>query len=440
MHSRSTAPPAACTVWCCGAAGSVCTKVAHCPGAACCCGVVCCAEYTCCGFGREHWAPLASLRTRNPKHLIFVIHGVGPEGPRNLQYLRECIHRQCDGETGVWLCVSNVSCTDCDTDGTCARCASGPVPGGPLFWLCTNALTLTGAKAQAERCAKELKAVLQFLPHVERLSFLGSSMGGIIARLLARKIHLGEIQMGRELRFEHFLSLGTPHLGVRHLYNSYWGEGACIQEATGSLLPSSRDMFLLSDTLMDSADPAASAALQKFRTRTVYAPLMDDGIVHYESAALGLPHPGFDDCHEWGFLTADFTLQSASAPHADWLKAGSAEAQVRKALIDGLAWRIVVVNTRHTSAAGLCSRSNLECPYTPPGAPQVVQHLINQVLGGKEWEGPEPRGSQEALTRRHDDVDLSDIPVTFPTVQTMDEPSPDAEKAASTLPPPGSAF
>eukprot|EP00756_Hemistasia_phaeocysticola_P062378 Hpha_TRINITY_DN5815_c0_g1::TRINITY_DN5815_c0_g1_i1::g.45477::m.45477 len=292
----------------------------------------------------------------------------------------------------------------------------------------------------ALRAAGELEAVLAALSNVSRLSLVGASMGGIVARLLARRIHLGKVRMNGKVKLEHFVAMGTPNLGVRHAYSAYkstsgCGSG-CLRSATQRLLPTSRDMFVYSETLQESADPEAAAALRSFRTRASYAPLMNDGVVDYESAALGMPHPGEGGCHQWGFITTELTLQSAAAPHAPWLIAGSVEARVREALVDGLAWRIVVVNSRHGSASGLVDISNLETSDIPPGGAQVVQHLLAQVLGEKKWDGPVSPDEQFVLLRRHCGFDDDDeVPMSAPTVQTMGD-----TKDAMSPPPPGPAF
>eukprot|EP01062_Namystynia_karyoxenos_P062918 TRINITY_DN55770_c0_g1_i1.p1 TRINITY_DN55770_c0_g1~~TRINITY_DN55770_c0_g1_i1.p1 ORF type:complete len:486 (+),score=153.23 TRINITY_DN55770_c0_g1_i1:92-1459(+) len=373
---------------CCTQGGVLCSAAAAVPGSGLCCGACCCAHYSCLGFRS---APLGALRRRAPRQLLFVLHGVGAEGPRHLRYLRDRLHRDLPPRYGVHLSTASVSALECDPAGR-APCAKCPVEGGPLMYLCSNALTLTGVAAMAERAARELAALLAVLPSVRELSIVGSSLGGWAARLLAKLIHLGKVDgVPQSIEFAHFVTMGSPHLGVRHTFEA-WPSGpcgACSRPATASLLPSSRDVFLHTDMWEQLCDDAALAALRRFRSRTCYCPVLDDGVVSYETAALGLRNPGERVAQflRWGQLI-DERPAGGSAPQpellAEWCTEGSPEMEMLRRLWSVGLWRVVALSTRHGAASGLAAYCTLEDDEGYPlGAAYLATHLMRHVLLGR---------------------------------------------------------
>ena len=155
-----------------------------------------------------------------------------------------------------------------------------------------GSFTYDGIEVGAERVAKEIEETLEGLARdgykIKRLSMVGYSLGGLVARyaigLLHHKGWLDRIQPAN------FTTFATPHLGVRtplrgysnHLWNVF---GARMLSTSG------RQLFTV-DSFRDTGRPLLSVladpdsifirALGKFKNRSLYTNIVNDRIaVHY---------------------------------------------------------------------------------------------------------------------------------------------------------------
>lgn len=165
--------------------------------------------------------------------------------------------------------------------------------GWSLYFACSNlgstgvgtfATTLAGVAAGGIRLAEELRSVLATKhADAEEVALVGASLGGLYCRHAAGLLWGGADGMPAIRAQPHALvTLATPHLGVRGLFSN--GQ---MKLSLGRVLSQTvSDLMWDSNCLVDLAAGPFLAALGGFGSRVAYAPLIDDGIVAYASAAL----------------------------------------------------------------------------------------------------------------------------------------------------------
>ncbi|KAL5340069.1 putative serine esterase-domain-containing protein [Aspergillus crustosus] len=152
-------------------------------------------------------------------------------------------------------------------------------------------LTYDGIEVCGERLAHEIEEKLSALEteghKIQKLSMVGYSLGGLIARYALGLLYArGWLDKLEPLNFTTFAS---PHLGVRAPVRGaqnlfYNGLGSRIISISGKQL-------FLSDTFRDSEKPMLSVladpdsifiqALKKFKHRTVYGNVINDRTTHF---------------------------------------------------------------------------------------------------------------------------------------------------------------
>eukprot|EP00164_Ancoracysta_twista_P011290 GFYU01017357.1.p1 GENE.GFYU01017357.1~~GFYU01017357.1.p1 ORF type:complete len:342 (-),score=27.57 GFYU01017357.1:56-1081(-) len=123
-----------------------------------------------------------------PTHFVFFIHGVG-------------------GSASDFLHMSNKLATHPQVHTHLAKANAG------LF------CTIDGVKKGGERLLTELKQELSTLPTIQYLSLVGHSFGGIYARYVAGRLESEDL-LSRYIPMN-FITLATPHLGIRRPQNRW---------------------------------------------------------------------------------------------------------------------------------------------------------------------------------------------------------------------------
>eukprot|EP01065_Artemidia_motanka_P018703 TRINITY_DN2203_c0_g1_i3.p1 TRINITY_DN2203_c0_g1~~TRINITY_DN2203_c0_g1_i3.p1 ORF type:complete len:639 (+),score=15.59 TRINITY_DN2203_c0_g1_i3:123-2039(+) len=341
---------------------------------------------------------LRLLQARQPTHLLVVYHGVGSSGPQHYQYLRDRVHEELTGErdgeevVGVYLSLYATS-TCCPTFCIADACGGAGCCNTLLSFL----LTVSGVSALGTRAEAELNQVLQALPTVERLSLAGSSMGGLTAREVARRLKRRRsflsCCMPERLAPElvNLLLLGAPNLGVRQSFMHqdvpcHNGRcSACVPPmwiaATERCITGGRDTFLRSAQLTSMAAQAPETCFMG--ERVVYAPWSDDGIVGYSTAALG----ALPDAEPPKAAVIDRGKVDEHAAVA-WAQGNTAEAAMRRSLLAAGSWRLVDVSGCHSTAGAMVRTESL--PTYQAGqrlhclsdSACVVEHIVS-VMGGQ---------------------------------------------------------
>ncbi|CAL5220186.1 g2158 [Coccomyxa viridis] len=178
--------------------------------------------------------------------------------------------------------------------------------------------TYQGVDKCGERLAKEVSAYVEQHPALQRISVLGHSMGGLIARYALGKMYDPKTGLICGLRPAHFITLATPHLGCAGAVDSpaqvpllqvakIGGKpvqrvvAAAAKPFASMFLGSSGAQFFLHDST-DAQQPLLVrmtqdipgdgyyfSAMKAFVTRTTYANIRGDQMVGWANSSLRLP-------------------------------------------------------------------------------------------------------------------------------------------------------
>jgi len=176
-----------------------------------------------------------------------------------------------------------------------------------LHILCTkrNAGTYTydGIEVGGERVTQEIEEELEQLARdgkkVKKISFVGYSLGGLVARYVVGLLyHKGWFEEGK-LQPINFTTFASPHLGVRTplvgYHNQFWNVlGARILATSG------QQLFIV-DKFRDTARPLLSVladpngpfirGLALFKHRSLYANVVNDRSAVYYTTAISKIDP-----------------------------------------------------------------------------------------------------------------------------------------------------
>jgi hypothetical protein len=171
----------------------------------------------------------------------------------------------------------------------------------------SNFYTYDGIDVGGERCAKEIEDELERLEargrKIEKLSMVGYSLGGLIARycvgLLEKRLEL------RNVELVNFITFATPHLGVRAPRRGY-RSSMWNAVAARTLSKSGHQLFLI-DSFRDLgrpllgilADPGSIfvRALSRFKNRVLYANTVNDRLSPWYTTAISRTDPFQDIDH-----------------------------------------------------------------------------------------------------------------------------------------------
>ncbi|PWY64580.1 lipase/serine esterase [Aspergillus eucalypticola CBS 122712] len=161
--------------------------------------------------------------------------------------------------------------------------------------------TYDGIEVGGERVAHEVEEALEELGaaghHIKKLSMVGYSLGGLVARyalgLLYSRGWLDKLEP------VNFTTFASPHVGVRNPQKGAWG---FLWNNVGphTISISGKQLFMI-DTFRDSGKPLLSVladpdsifikALKKFKHRTVYANVVNDRSTIYYTTAISTINP-----------------------------------------------------------------------------------------------------------------------------------------------------
>lgn len=223
--------------------------------------------------GRETHSLTEAVR---PTHLLVLVHGMGGS-PDDLAFLRWCVRRRTQGHMLVHS----------------AQCNNEP------------SRTFDGVSEGGTRLASEVRSIISQHPSLSEISFVGNSLGGIYVRYALALLFDPESSYIAGLQPYTFLSTATPHLGVGPYgfigrvpeglkrFLGFKALGRTVKELL--LLDTSSDDSRFEPLLVSMANPHADLpylqALGAFKRRCVYANVVNDAMVAYETAAQ-TPQPG----------------------------------------------------------------------------------------------------------------------------------------------------
>mmetsp|Transcript_29985 Transcript_29985/g.41436 ORF Transcript_29985/g.41436 Transcript_29985/m.41436 type:complete len:417 (+) Transcript_29985:149-1399(+) len=130
-------------------------------------------------------------------------------------------------------------------------------------------------------------------PDIRRISFVGHSMGGLIARFAVGLLREGNFF--KRVEPINLITLATPHLGTRRRPNRWWNPIINYSTASWPLGRTGRQL-VLDDSgsllhLMAEPHQMFYQALGRFKKRILYSNVYDDIIVSYSTAAISAFNP-----------------------------------------------------------------------------------------------------------------------------------------------------
>ncbi|KAL1344824.1 hypothetical protein HN51_018647 [Arachis hypogaea] len=174
-------------------------------------------------------------------------------------------------------------------------------------------LTFDGVDVMGDRLAKEVIVVIKRHPSVKKISFVGHSLGGLVARYAIAKLYEGDISTefshesknceGQIAGLEpvNFITSATPHLGscghkqCPMFFGSRHAEKAAIR-VSGLLRRTGKHLFLtdgingkpplLLQMVRDSEDLKFISALRSFKRRVAYANVRYDKLVGWSTSSI----------------------------------------------------------------------------------------------------------------------------------------------------------
>eukprot|EP00484_Ammonia_sp_Unknown_P031211 CAMPEP_0197035120 /NCGR_PEP_ID=MMETSP1384-20130603/12994_1 /TAXON_ID=29189 /ORGANISM="Ammonia sp." /LENGTH=275 /DNA_ID=CAMNT_0042465135 /DNA_START=339 /DNA_END=1166 /DNA_ORIENTATION=+ len=155
--------------------------------------------------------------------------------------------------------------------------------------------TCNGIKKGGTRTCNEIKSILKRYPSINKLSLIGSSLGGLYIREVTKQLYDAKNHcLYHELEAANFITLASPHLGVVHKIN-----GCLVWVAKLlyflCLLPKTVQELLQLDEAQIlqqmASDNAYLRSLQLFENKVIYANTINDSRVSLSS---GLILPSYE--------------------------------------------------------------------------------------------------------------------------------------------------
>jgi hypothetical protein len=210
------------------------------------------------------------------KWIIF-IHGVSGNGRHHGKGIEQAIQKlRGNKET----CESSSSSSSSSSNWNIYFCTSNTSIYSSTYSLY---LTTKGFVQFSQGVLEEIEQLHSKKP-ITHLSIVGASFGGIAARYVIQE--LNNRSHWKDVEFSVFMTLASPFLGVRGLYQSKY----FMNEWMISWTQSGKEMLWMDQPhcylhLLGTND-FYLGALKRFKKRCIYAPLWNDGIVTYDSASL----------------------------------------------------------------------------------------------------------------------------------------------------------
>ena len=260
----------------------------------------------------------------NADHLVVLTHGVMGTG-QDLNYLGRLLEAEgCD----VYKSTSN-----------------------------ENFKSLQGFKVGGERLASEITKHVVANNHLKRISIVGNSLGGLYARYALKLLFDDSEDTICGLQPHRFLSIATPHLGVRDYTfvedNGYYAPDIVKRVVARFMLSTGRDIFGISDEGEDSllllmaTDESFLNPLRSFELRRLYANLNRDLVVPLATAAF-LPNSAVQSLREQFKETSGIVTMLQTSSTDNLTEQSAAEKRLDSDImmhnLNKLGWEKVIVN------------------------------------------------------------------------------------------------
>ncbi|KAK7351516.1 hypothetical protein VNO77_11036 [Canavalia gladiata] len=343
----------------------------------------------------------ASGQRPNPTHLIIMVNGLIGSA-QNWKFAAEQFLKRYPEDVVV-------HCSECNS----------------------SMLTFDGVDVMGERLAQEVISVIKRHPSVQKISFVGHSLGGMVARYAIAKLYGRDIstelsqgngqcesqisdQECHDRKYEgkcaglepiNFITSATPHLGSRGhkqvpIFCGFYSLEKAISRVAWFFGKTGKHLFLtdgnngkpplLLQMVRDSEDMKFMSALRSFKRRVAYANVRYDQLVGWSTSSIRrrneLPKRRHLSRHEKyphivNVETANFTPVNEEAPTESKVSSGSSKIDMEEEMIRSLttmSWDRIDVSfsgSRQKYLAHSTIQVKTYC-INSDGA-DVVQHMID---------------------------------------------------------------
>ncbi|KAK7410406.1 hypothetical protein VNO78_01166 [Psophocarpus tetragonolobus] len=295
----------------------------------------------------------------------------------------------------------------------------------------SSMLTFDGVDVMGDRLAEEVVSVIKRHPSVQKISFVGHSLGGLIARYAIAKLYGRDIstelspvngrcesqisdQECHDRKYEgkiaglepiNFITSATPHLGARGhkqvpMFCGFYSLEKAISRVAGLFGKTGKHLFLtdhdngkpplLLQMVGDSEDIKFMSALRSFKRRVAYANVRYDKLVGWSTSSIRrrkeLPKRRHLSRHEKyphivNVETAKSTSVADEGPHESKVSSGSSKLDFEEEMIRSLttmSWDRIDVSfsgSRQRLLAHSTIQVNTYC-VNSDGA-DVIQHMVD---------------------------------------------------------------
>lgn len=216
-------------------------------------------------------------------HAVFFAHGFTPFGAWHNENMQGLLQPKCNADAQIYPLQSLVS---------------------SLFLMGSLFNMIWGVDYCSNQYYHEIRHIISSNPKINKISFLGSSMGGINLRDTIRKLYRAsniiqkenpdikklnddeiyiqlEVCGFRKVKLHNYITLASPHMGV--VKETFW-TGQFIYDLLSKWLPVARD--LAPENIMKFASNDTIEGLQKFKRKVLITGQLDDGVVSPGSAII----------------------------------------------------------------------------------------------------------------------------------------------------------
>ncbi|KAL4558957.1 hypothetical protein LXL04_031083 [Taraxacum kok-saghyz] len=164
----------------------------------------------------------------------------------------------------------------------------------------SSLMTFNGVDVMGNRLANEVVSVIKRHVKLEKISFIGHSLGGLVARYAIAKLYTQDSKIAGLVPIN-FITIATPHLGTGGhrqvpMFGGFNSVEKVAQQISWVLGRTGRHLFLtdkahgqpplLLQMVNDSQDLNFLCALQSFRRHVVYANAHFDHIVGWSTSSI----------------------------------------------------------------------------------------------------------------------------------------------------------
>ncbi|KAI3806661.1 hypothetical protein L1987_22573 [Smallanthus sonchifolius] len=281
----------------------------------------------------------------------------------------------------------------------------------------SSLLTFNGVDVMGNRLANEVISVIKRHPNLQKISFIGHSLGGLIARYAIAKLYTRDsidnhcLECTSSERIAglvpiNFITIATPHLGTGgHKQVPMFGGSNTVEKVANQISwvlgRTGRHLFLtdkahgqpplLLQMINDCEDLKFFSALQSFRRHVVYANAHFDHIVGWSTSSIrrrnelpqrkNLVRSGKYPHILKGEQDTAITIKQENSINVQVSSFKAARASMEEAMIRGLtkiSWERIDVSFKGSKQRYFAHNTiQVNTPWMNSDGADVIQHLVD---------------------------------------------------------------